>query len=113
MTGSFAAANGALDELSEQDADAAQVADNDLEILIRVVKYPSIVALYENAGLSDRMRDGARRLTKRGYVVLDSDYPSRLGDTRLVTPKGTGTTNIRELAPGRSKPKIQSRDSTI
>ena len=119
MTGSLAAANGLLAALSPADAEAAVVSENDPEILIHNVKYngkkgavaaylarpvkagkyPAIVAIHENAGLSDHIRDIARRLAKEGYVVLAPDYLSRLGGTKLVTPKGTGISNIREMAP--------------
>jgi len=120
MTGSLAAANGIIATLSPADAEAAaQVQENDPEILTHNVaydgktgsiaaylarptkagKYPSIVVIHENAGLSDHIRDVARRLAKEGYVVLAPDYLSRLGGTKLVTPKGTGISNIRELAP--------------
>jgi len=119
VTGSLAATNGVLAALSPADADAAMVQENYPEILTHYVKYdgkkgavaaylarpvkagkyPGIVAIHENAGLSNHIRDLARRLAKDGYVVLAPNYLSRLGGTRLVTPKGTGISNIRELVP--------------
>jgi len=119
MTGSLAAANGVLAALSPTDAEAAMVPENDPDILthnikyqgkkgavaaylarpVKAGKYPAIVAIHENAGLSDHIRDIARRLAKEGYVVLAPDYLSRLGGTKLVTPKGTGISNIREMVP--------------
>jgi carboxymethylenebutenolidase len=119
MTGSLAAADGIIAALSPADAEAAMVQENDPEILTHNVKfngksglvaaylvrpmkagkYPGIVAIHENAGLSDHIRDVARRLAKEGYVVLAPDYLSRLGGTKLVTPKGQGISKIREMVP--------------
>ncbi|MGE5220762.1 MAG: dienelactone hydrolase family protein [Chloroflexota bacterium] len=119
MTGSLAAANGIIAALSPVDAEAAQVQENDPDILthnvkfdgksgsvaaylarpVKAGKYPGIVAIHENAGLSDHIRDVARRLAKEGYVALAPDYLSRLGGTKLVTPKGQGIAKIREMVP--------------
>jgi carboxymethylenebutenolidase len=119
VTGSLAAANSVIAGLAPTDASAAMVADDDPAILthnvgykgkagtvaaylVRPVKpgrYPGIVMVHDNFGLSDHIRDVARRLSKEGFVVLAPDFLSRLGGTRLVTPKGTGISNIRELAP--------------
>ena len=119
VTGSLAAANSLFSGLTSMDASAAMVADDDPAILTHNVgykgkagtvsaylarpvkpgKYPGVVAIHENAGLSDHIRDVARRLAKEGFVVLAPDFLSRLGGTQLVTPKGTGIANIRELAP--------------
>jgi carboxymethylenebutenolidase len=121
MTGSLAAANAMIDSLTEPEAVAAQVTENDPDIIthnitydgkagkvaaylvrpVKAGKYPGVIAIHENAGLSDHIRDVSRRLAKEGYVVLAPDYLSRLGGTRLVTPKGTGISNIRELVPWR------------
>lgn len=119
ITGSLAAANGILASLAPADAVGAVVQENDPEIITHNVKYngkkgavaaylarpvkpgkyPAIVAIHENAGLSDHIRDVARRLAKEGYVVLAPDYLSRVGGTSLVTPQGGGISNIRELVP--------------
>ena len=119
MTGSLVTANGILAELSPANAEAAQVAESDPEILthdvkylgkngaiaaylarpVKAGKYPGIVAIHEAFGLSDHIRDVARRLAKEDYVVLAPDYLSRLGGTKLVTPKGTSISNIRDLVP--------------
>lgn len=119
ITGSLAAANALLGGMMPTEVAAAMVADNDPDILthnvtykgktggvaaylarpVKAGKYPGIVAIHENAGLSDHIRDVARRLAKEGYVVLAPDYLSRLGGTKLVTPKGQGISNIRELVP--------------
>jgi len=119
ITGSLAAAHGIIATLSPADAEGAMVQENDSEIIthnvkyegkkgaveaylvrpVKAGKYPGIVAIHENAGLSDHIRDVARRLAKEGYVVLAPDYLSRLGGTKLVTPKGTGVSNIRDLVP--------------
>jgi carboxymethylenebutenolidase len=66
---------------------------------VKAGKYPGVVMIHENFGLNDHIRDVARRLSKEGFVVLAPDFLSRLGGTALVTPKGQGIPNIRELAP--------------
>lgn len=119
ITGSLAAANAIIGALAPSEVAAAQVDENDPTILTHNVsydgkvgkvaaylvrpvkpgKYPGVIVIHENAGLSDHIRDVARRLAKEGFVVLAPDYLSRLGGTRLVTPKGTGISNIREMVP--------------
>jgi carboxymethylenebutenolidase len=119
VTGSLAAANAIIGVLAPTEVAAAQVDENDPTILthnisydgkagkvaaylvrpVKAGKYPGVIAIHENAGLSDHIRDVARRLAKEGFVVLAPDYLSRLGGTRLVTPKGTGISNIREMVP--------------
>ncbi|HXV47734.1 MAG TPA: dienelactone hydrolase family protein [Candidatus Binatia bacterium] len=119
ITGSLAAANAIIGALAPSEVAAAQVDENDPTILthnvsydgkagkvtaylvrpVKAGKYPGVIVIHENVGLSDHIRDVARRLAKEGYVVLAPDYLSRLGGTRLVTPKGTGISNISELVP--------------
>lgn len=119
ITGSLAVATRMVAEVSPTDAAAAMVADTDPEILthnvkysgkkgpidaylarpVKAGKYPGVIAIHENAGLSNHIRDVARRLAKAGYVVLAPDYLSRVGGTQLVTPKGQGIRNIREMVP--------------
>jgi len=119
ITGSLAAANAVIAALAPSEVTAAQVEENDPTILthnisydgkagkvaaylvrpVKAGKYPGVIVIHENVGLSDHIRDVARRLAKEGYVVLAPDYLSRLGGTRLVTPKGTGISNISELVP--------------
>ena len=119
ITGSLAAANAIIGALAPAEVAAAQVDENDPTILthnvsydgkagkiaaylvrpVKAGKYPGVIAIHENAGLSDHIRDVARRLAKEGFVVLAPDFLSRLGGTRLVTPKGTGISNIREMVP--------------
>jgi carboxymethylenebutenolidase len=119
ITGSLAAANAVIAALAPSEVTAAQVEENDPTILthsvtyrgktgniaaylarpVKAGKYPGVIVIHENVGLSDHIRDVARRLAKEGYVVLAPDYLSRLGGTRLVTPKGTGISNIGELVP--------------
>jgi carboxymethylenebutenolidase len=105
--------------LTEPEAVAAQVTENDPDIIthnitydgkagkvaaylvrpVKAGKYPGVIVIHQNLGLEDHIRGVARRLAKEGYVALAPDYLSRLGGTRLVTPKGTGISNIRELVP--------------
>jgi carboxymethylenebutenolidase len=45
------------------------------------VPHPGIVVIHENQGLTDHVRDVARRLAKAGYVALAPDLLSREGGT--------------------------------
>jgi carboxymethylenebutenolidase len=119
LTGSLAAAESLIGGLLPTSSYAAQVPESDPEILthnvqyqgkatavsgylarpVKAGKYPALIVIHENAGLSDHIRDVARRFAKQGYVALAPDYLSRLGGTRLVSPKGQGLANIRELIP--------------
>ncbi|MGB7947937.1 MAG: dienelactone hydrolase family protein [Candidatus Binatia bacterium] len=118
-TGSLAAANSLLGGLMGTDAGAAQVPETDPDILthnveykgkagpvyaylarpVKAGKYPAIIVIHENAGLSDHIRDVARRLADQGYVALAPDYLSRLGGTMKANPKGGGISDIREKVP--------------
>jgi len=119
ITGSLAAANSLIGGFMPPDSHAAQVAPNDPEILthnvtyeskaglvsgylarpIKAGKYPAIIVIHENAGLTDHIRDVARRLAKQGYVALAPDYLSRQGGTMKANPKGEGLAKIREMVP--------------
>ena len=119
ITGSLAAANSIVAALGPGEASAAQVAENDPSILthnvtydgkagpvgaylarpVKAGKYAGIIVIHENAGLSDHIRDIARRLAKEGYVALAPDFLSRQGGTMKVNPKGGGLSNIRETTP--------------
>ena len=119
ITGSLAAANGIIAALGPAQAIAAQVAESDPSILthnvtyagkagpvgaylarpVKAGKYAGIIVIHENAGLSDHIRDVARRLAKEGYVALAPDFLSRQGGTMKVNPKGGGLSNIRETTP--------------
>jgi carboxymethylenebutenolidase len=119
VTGSLAAANSLISTLMPASSHAAQVPENDPEILthniqypgkagpvfaylarpVKAGKYPGIVLIHENRGLDDHIRDVARRFAKEGYVALTPDFLSRQGGTMKVNPKGGGLPNIRELAP--------------
>jgi carboxymethylenebutenolidase len=119
ITGSLAAANGIIAAFGPGEATAAQVAESDPAILthnvsyagkagpvgaylarpVKAGKYAGIIVIHENAGLSDHIRDIARRLAKEGYVALAPDFLSRQGGTMKVNPKGGGLSNIRETTP--------------
>jgi carboxymethylenebutenolidase len=118
VTGSLAAANGMLGG-AVPDADANIVAPNDPDILthnveyqgkagpiaaylarpVKAGKYPGIVVIHENQGLTAHIRDVARRLAKEGFVALAPDFLSRQGGTTKANPKGGGLSNIRETTP--------------
>lgn len=119
ITGSLAAANSIIGALAPTEATAAQVGENDPTIVthnvryqgkaglvaaylarpVKAGKYPAVIVIHENAGLSDHIRDVARRLAKEGYVALAPDFLSRQGGTMKVNPKGGGLSNIRETTP--------------
>lgn len=119
VTGGLAAANSLLESLMPSSSYAAQVGVDDPEILthnvqydgkagpvfayltrpVKAGKYPAVIVIHENAGLSDHIRDVARRLTKQGFVALAPDYLSRLGGTMKANPKGEGLAKIREMVP--------------
>ncbi len=46
--------------------------------------YPGVIVIHENRGLTDHIRDVARRLAKAGYVALAPDLASRAGGTGAV-----------------------------
>jgi carboxymethylenebutenolidase len=118
LTGSVAGANALIAGLM-QDSATAQVQPSDPAILWHNIeyagkagpvlgylarpaaagKYPALVLIHANQGLTNHIRDVARRLAKEGYVTLAPDYLSRRGGTAKVNPKGGGLSNIRELAP--------------
>ncbi len=47
--------------------------------------YPGIIAIHENRGLTDHIKDVTRRLAKAGYVAIAVDLLSREGGTEKVT----------------------------
>ena len=119
ITGSLGAVNGIVAAFGLGEASASQVAESDPAILTHNVsysgkagpvgaylarpvkpgKYAAIIVIHENAGLSDHIRDIARRLAKEGYVALAPDFLSRQGGTMKINPKGGGLSNIRETTP--------------
>ena len=119
VTGSLAAANSLIAALAPDGAQAAQTSPDDPDILthnveyrgktgsiwaylarpVKAGKYPAVVVIHENQGLTDHIRDVARRLAKEKFVALAPDFLSRLGGTKLANPKGGGLSDIRELAP--------------
>ena len=119
ITGSLAAATALIDTFSHSSAVAAQVDAHDPALVWHSVeyagkagsvsgylvrpaaagKYPGIIVIHANQGISDHFRDVARRLAKEGYVALVPDYLSRQGGTMKVNPQGRGLEKIRELIP--------------
>ena len=119
ITGSLSVGSGIIRALGSAEAAAAQVADNDPRLVTHNVsyagkagpvaaylarpakagKYAGIIVIHENQGLTDHIRDIARRLAKEGYVALAPDFLSRLGGTMKANPKGAGLGNIRETTP--------------
>lgn len=53
--------------------------------------YPALVVIHENRGLTDHIKDVARRLAKVGYIALAPDLASRAGGTdKVPTDQVTG-----------------------
>jgi carboxymethylenebutenolidase len=122
ITGSLAAAHSLVASLAPAGAQAAESSPNDPDILthnveyqgkagavsaylarpVKAGKYPGVVVIHENQGLTDHIRDIARRLAKDGFVALAPDFLSRQGGTMKANPKGGGLANMRELAPWQS-----------
>jgi carboxymethylenebutenolidase len=53
--------------------------------------YPGVIVIHENRGLTDHIKDVARRVAKAGYIALAPDLASRAGGTAKVpTDQVTG-----------------------
>jgi carboxymethylenebutenolidase len=61
------------------------------------VNHPAIVVIHENRGLTDHIRDVARRLAKAGYVALAPDLLSRQGGTGSFPNDEAATAGIGKL----------------
>ncbi len=46
--------------------------------------YPGVIVIHENRGLTDHIKDVARRLAKAGFIALAPDLASRNGGTNKV-----------------------------
>jgi carboxymethylenebutenolidase len=68
-------------------------------------RLPGIVAIHENRGLVEHIKDCVRRLTSPGYVVLAPDLLSRRGGTGRFAD-----TNDAIAALGQSDPQQNTRD---
>jgi carboxymethylenebutenolidase len=65
--------------------------------------YPGVIVIHENRGLTDHIRDVARRLAKAGYIALAPDLASRGGGTAQLG------TNIQGFF-GNAKPEELVKD---
>jgi carboxymethylenebutenolidase len=102
LTGSLAAATSLIDLLLAPSAHTAQVDPNDPALTSLDVKFaapdgatisgylsrpkgedprPAVVVIHEWSGISDHIRDVARKLGRAGYVALAPDLLSRQGGT--------------------------------
>ena len=59
--------------------------------------FPAILLIHENRGLTDHIRDVARRFAKVGYVGLAPDMLARTGGTAQFADESETTTAISEL----------------
>lgn len=118
LTGGLAAAMTLMDMALSPSARAAQVDSNDPALSSGDVKFsstdgatisgyltrprentnhPAIVVIHENRGLTDHIRDVARRLAKAGYVALAPDLLSRQGGTGSFPNEQAATAGIGKL----------------
>ncbi len=117
LTGNFAAAAGVLDPLGLSPADAAQVSPNDPALVSGPVqfpgegvrmggylsrpkaarRYPGVIAIHENRGLTDHIQDVARRFAKEGFAGLAPDLLSRAGGTASLKTADEARTAIGKL----------------
>jgi carboxymethylenebutenolidase len=62
-------------------------------------RFPTVVLIHENRGLTEHNRDVARRFAKTGYVALAVDLLSRLGGTEKFPTTPEATAAIGTLLP--------------
>ncbi len=66
-------------------SDVTFASDSDVNVMGYLAKpakegtYPAVIVIHENRGLTDHIKDVARRLAKAGYVALAPDLVSRAG----------------------------------
>lgn len=60
---------------------------------------PAIIVVHENRGLTDHIRDVARRAAKAGYVAIAPDLMSPMGGTAAAMQKGEIPEQIRTITP--------------
>jgi carboxymethylenebutenolidase len=53
-------------------------------------EYPAVIVIHENRGLTDHIKDVARRLAKAGFVALAPDLVSRAGGTASMAADQIG-----------------------
>ena len=118
VTGGLTAAVAMGDTLGSRRVYAAQVDPNDSALVSSDVQFPStdstsingyltrpkgdgrlpaIVVIHENQGLTDHIRDVARRLAKAGYVALAPDLLSRQGGTKSFADGPAAIAGIGKL----------------
>ena len=62
--------------------------------------FPAVLLIHENRGLTEHIRDVARRFAKVGYVGLAADLLSRTGGSAQFADESETTTAISELDQG-------------
>lgn len=118
LGGGLAAATTLVDSLGTRRAYAAQVDASDPGLVSSDIQFPSpdgtsvngyltrpkgdgplpaIVVIHENQGLTDHIRDVARRLAKAGYVALAPDLLSREGGTKSFADGPAAIAGIGKL----------------
>jgi len=118
LTGGLAAATTLMDAALSSPARGAQVDPNEPTLTSADIRFNStdgttisgyltrprddlshaaVVVIHENRGLSDHIRDVARRLAKAGYVAIAPDLLSRQGGTSSFSDADAATAGIRKL----------------
>src|SRR5437868_3825820 len=59
--------------------------------------WPAVIVIHENRGLTDHIKDVARRVANLGYVALAVDYLSRAGGTDKFSAPADPTQAINAL----------------
>jgi carboxymethylenebutenolidase len=118
FTGSLAAATSLVDALGPPAAGAADVDPNDPALASSEIKFnstdgvsvgayitrpkgdgqrPSVIVIHPWDGISERMRDMARRFAKAGYAALVPDLLSRYGGTSSFATQDAAIAAGRKL----------------
>jgi carboxymethylenebutenolidase len=117
LTGGMAAAAAVLEPLGLTPADGAQVSPTDPDLVSGPVqfpgegvrmggylsrakaagRYPGVIVIHENQGLTDHIQDVARRFGKEGFVAVAPDMLSRAGGTPSLAAPGEATRAIGAL----------------
>ena len=121
LTGGMAAAAAVLEPLGLTAADGAQVSPTDPDLVSGPVqfpgegvriggylsrakaagRYPGVIVIHENRGLTDHIQDVARRFGKEGFVAVAPDMLSRAGGTPSLVASGEATRAIGALTQDR------------
>jgi carboxymethylenebutenolidase len=63
-------------------------------------RHPGVIVIHENRGLTEHIKDVARRFAKAGYVALAPDLLARVGGTDHFASLDDLQTTLRTIPPG-------------